>query len=192
MQAKPGRESPAPCAQEEESPVAGPKAGERDCALEHHLRAASPFAKRLGIVNKALTALGYVAYPTLLILLFFFDRVLLVRCISVPAIAFVVVTVIRSVYNAPRPYETPGVEPLFPKSTLGKSFPSRHTFCMFMIAFSWMTWVPWGLIVGGILTVLACVMARIRVLARVHFARDVIAGALFAALFAVVGYLVLP
>lgn len=142
-------------------------------------------AGRLVFVNKVLTAIGYTAYPLLLILLAMFDRALLLRCIVVPAVSFVAVSVFRYFYDAPRPYDISDVEPIIKKETHGKSFPSRHTFCMFMIAASWFVWQP---VVGLVLGVCAIVMAVVRVAGGVHFPRDVIAGAVIAIAFAAIGY----
>lgn len=141
------------------------------------------------VLNKALTVIGYIAYPLLLVLLAIFDRTLLLRCIVVPAVGFIICTLIRTTINAPRPYEVTGNAPQIPKDTQGKSFPSRHTFCMFMIACSWLLWQP---IVGAVLLLLACMMAVIRVIGGVHFLRDVIAGAILALAVCAIGYLVFP
>ena len=128
-------------------------------------------------------------YPLLIALLAAFDRTLVVRCIAVPAIAFVALSLFRRAVNAPRPYEVLAIEPLIAKDTRGKSFPSRHTFSMFMIALTWAVWQP---AVGVVLAVASVAMACVRVLGGVHFPRDVIAGAAFAAIAAVVGYLAVP
>lgn len=146
-------------------------------------------ARTLIAANTALTAIGYVAYPLLLVLLALFDRELLARCIAVPAAGFAICTVMRDVVNASRPYEVTGRPPLIPKDTRGHSFPSRHTFCMFTIACTWLLWQP---IVGCALLALACVMAAIRVKGGVHFLRDVIMGAALALAVCAIGYLVIP
>ena len=143
-----------------------------------------------GIVwtNKALTAVGYISYPLLLALLCMFEPVLLPQEIVVPAAGFIAVTIVRHLVNAPRPYENGGAPALIDKSTKGHSFPSRHTFCMFMIAYAWLAWQP---IVGIILLACAITLATCRVLLRVHFPRDVIAAAILATLFAIIGFWIL-
>lgn len=139
--------------------------------------------------NKTLTAIGYIAYPLLLVLLAVLDQGLLVRCIVVPAAGFIICTIIRNAVDAPRPYEEGGPAPLIPKDTCGKSFPSRHTFCMFTIACTWLLWQP---IVGAILLACACAMGVIRVIGGVHHLRDVLAGAALAIIVCAVGYLAIP
>lgn len=139
--------------------------------------------------NKALTVAGYVLYPLLIALLAAFDRTLVVRCLVVPAVAFVALSLFRRAFNAPRPYEALAIEPLIRKDTRGKSFPSRHTFSLFMIALTWAVWQP---VAGAVLAAASAALACVRVLGGVHFPRDVIAGAALAAIAAVVGYLAVP
>ena len=145
--------------------------------------------KALITANKVLTAIGYAAYPLLLVLLWFFAPWLLARCIAVPAAGFVTLSVFRYLYNAPRPYEVGGPPPLTGKQTKGKSFPSRHTFCMWMIACTWLLFQP---IVGIALLLCGCFMAYVRVKLGVHFKKDVIAGALCAIAFSLIGYALIP
>ena len=145
--------------------------------------------RTLVIANKVLTAIGYAMYPLLLVLLWLFDLPLLPECIAVPAAGFVTLSVFRYIYNAPRPYELGGPMPPTGKATKGKSFPSRHTFCMFMIACTWMLFQP---IVGAVLLACGFFMAYVRVKLGVHFLRDVVAGALCAIAFSLIGYLIIP
>ena len=166
-------------------------------ALYERTAASPQLATRVAAANKALTAIGYIAYPLLLALVWAFSPQLLARCIVVPGAAFVVLSAFRYLYDAPRPYENGGPAALVPKSTHGRSFPSRHTFCMFMIAFAWMTWQPAsapaiGPAIGCVLTAGAIVMACARVALGVHYPRDVIAGGIAAAVFSALGYLAFP
>lgn len=147
---------------------------------------------RIVWTNKILTGVGYLAYPLLIVLLIIFEPELATRDIVVPASGFLAVSIMRSLVNAPRPYENGGPAPLIDKQTKGRSFPSRHTFCMFMIALTWFTWQPLiGNIVGSVLLICAVILAICRVKLRVHFPHDVVFAALLAFLFALVGYIVL-
>lgn len=94
--------------------------------------------------------------------------------ILVPAVSFVAVSVFRSIYNAKRPYEIYNFEPLIPKDTKGKSFPSRHVFSIFVIGSSICWFYPF---IGWLVCLMGCLLAAIRVVAGVHFPKDVIAGA---------------
>lgn len=159
-------------------------------AISRPFRANPRAGRWLVGVNKALTILGYVVYPLLLIeVAFAQDWMALAKFLIVPGTGFALLSIFRSRYNAPRPYEVLGIDPIIKKDTRGKSFPSRHTFSIMMIAF---TWCAWRLPVGISLVVLGCVMAATRVVGGVHFPRDVVAGALFAALWAVIGYVLIP
>lgn len=145
-------------------------------------------ARHLVLANDALTKTGYLAYVALIVLSAIFNATDLVEFIIIPALGFISVSVVRYLINEPRPYEAGDLPPLMPKSTSGKSFPSRHTFCMFMIALSWVFFAPapfppLGPIVGSLLLICACLMACLRVICGVHYIHDVVAGALCAAAF---------
>ncbi|MDU5604104.1 MAG: phosphatase PAP2 family protein, partial [Mogibacterium sp.] len=79
----------------------------------------------------------------------------------------------RSFYNRPRPYQTWAIQPLIKKDSLGKSFPSRHVFSATVIAMLALTLNPW---LGGTMLFLAAILAILRVLGGVHYTSDVLAG----------------
>ena len=143
------------------------------------------------LVDRVLVGIGVVAYLALLIKVIVQGNfALLLRIVLVTVIGFALVTVVRARINAPRPYEVNNITPSLGKTTKGKSFPSRHCFSMFIIAFCWLSVSP---VVGWALIVLACVLAVVRVMGGAHFPRDVVAGALVALAFWFVGFvLVLP
>ena len=151
--------------------------------------------KTILILNSVLTKAVYALYPLLLIYLAVYhltDKELgFVPALLVPGISFVLVSIFRSWYDAPRPYEIPGAEPpLIKKDAQGKSFPSRHIFSIFVIAvtFFWVWPVP-GILIG----IAGVLLAWSRVAGGVHFPRDVIAGALIGVFSGVIGYyLILP
>ena len=95
----------------------------------------------------------------------------------------------RRLYDAPRPYEQLAIEPLIPKDTKGKSFPSRHVFSVYMIA---MAWLPFNTIVGVVLLLLGLDMMCMRVLGGVHYPQDVLAGAACGVLAGIVGFYIVP
>jgi len=65
------------------------------------------------------------------------------------------------------------IKPLFIKETKGESMPSRHVFSITIIA---MCWLYVSVPVGIIMLLLVAIMSASRVLAGVHFVRDVVAG----------------
>ncbi len=128
----------------------------------------------LQIANRVLTIVFYVVYAVMLVVLIVLWDARFWWVLLVPVISFVLVTIFRRIVHAKRPYEVWDTPPLIDKETAGRSFPSRHVFSAFIIAMAalWL-WVPGGII----LLVAAAVLAILRVIARVHFVRDVIAGA---------------
>ena len=79
--------------------------------------------------------------------------------------------------------------PVIPKSTKGKSFPSRHVFCVAIIGVTALYALPKLPVIGIIILVIAVLMAVLRVCSGVHFPRDVIAGFLCGVLMGAAGYL---
>ena len=95
------------------------------------------------------------------------------KLILTPFTSFILVSVIRKCIDAKRPYEKYNIKPLFVKNTKGESMPSRHVFSITIIA---MCWLYVSVPVGVIMLILVVIMAASRVLAGVHFIRDVVAG----------------
>ena len=104
---------------------------------------------------------------------------------AIPAAAFVAVSLLRRVLDAPRPYEKDGIDPIIYKDTKGRSFPSRHAFSMAMIAMTWMAWMP---AVGSALLAASVFMAAVRVVGGVHYPKDVIAGIAVAVICGIAGF----
>lgn len=135
----------------------------------------------LGRTCKVLKYACYLLYPALLVMLamewvrgdctrtpwnFF-------QALAVPAVGFVLVSLMRRAINEPRPYEACGIEKLIDKDTQGKSFPSRHSFSIAVIGMCWLRYVPAA---GTLILLASLVMAWARVLAGVHYPRDVVCG----------------
>lgn len=135
--------------------------------------------------DKILTTVTYAAYIFLLIYIvvrYGFGAQIL-EVLLIPASGFVIETVIRDRLNFKRPYEVSGEPPLIPKKTKGHSFPSRHAFSVTMITMMYLYFLPYAGTVMAVITVFLCI---VRVKGRVHFARDVVAGAALAAGYAAV------
>lgn len=99
----------------------------------------------------------------------------LIIYLAIPGISFVAVSIFRKCYNAKRPYEIYDFKPLIPKDTIGKSFPSRHVFSIFVIG---TTLLYHYMFTGVLILYMGCLLAAIRVITGVHFPKDVIAGGL--------------
>lgn len=129
--------------------------------------------RALLVANKALTLLGYVAYPVLLLLCAMRGGEKLLWYVLAPACGFMVVSIVRKLINEPRPYEALDIDPLINKDTKGQSMPSRHAFSFMVIA---LCWVRFFLPVGVVLVVLGLLLSVVRVVGGVHYPKDVLAG----------------
>lgn len=161
---------------------------------EFYDRLAEPFEhdsrkrRMLLKLNKIITRAVYIAYLAMLAVLAVMRDERIVRVLLVPAVTFAAVTVFRKVCNAKRPYEVWDVRPLIPKDTRGNSFPSRHVFSVYIIAMA-AGYVCVPLAVA--LAVAGVFLAAVRVVARVHFLKDVVAGALIAIVLGWIGFYII-
>ena len=152
-------------------------------------------AKGIHIANKLCTGVMYLAYPVLLVYMYFnahrissffqFEKVLFV-----PAVSFVLLSIFRKLVNRPRPYEEFDVPPVIKKDTKGHSFPSRHVFSATMIAMTFLLHSPF-FVLGVIFLVVSLLLAVVRVVSGVHYISDVVAGIVVAVVAAVIGFLLI-
>ena len=106
--------------------------------------------KAIILIDSILTKIAYIAYPVLLAALYLQKDTGLARAVLVPGISFVVISVFRYLYCAPRPYEVFDLPPVIPKDTRGKSFPSRHVFSIFIIGMTFFWKMPLaGVLIGA-------------------------------------------
>lgn len=140
------------------------------------------------VFNQLLTGVCYVMYPLLILLEWYQKNPLWLKSLLTASISFVVVSVFRRFYNKQRPYERLDIVPLIAKDTVGKSFPSRHVFSVFVIAMCWLMYCP---VVGVMLMIIGIGMAFIRVVGGVHDLTDVIAGAVIGVISGVIGLIFL-
>lgn len=139
----------------------------------------------LKIIYKYLPMLIFILYPIGIVWVFFKQSEIFLQFVLVPLSVFLMVTALRKLINEQRPYEKYGIEPVFAKNTKGKSMPSRHTASAFIIS---MAMLRINLYLGiGFLAVSFVIMIS-RVLAGVHYIRDVIVGM---AISIVIGYIFL-
>ncbi len=166
---------------------------------ENYIKMTQPFrendglAKGIHIANKCCTGVMYLAYPILLVYLFFYARLSSYfsfrKALLVPAISFVLLSLFRKWINRPRPYEKFDVAPIIKKDTKGQSFPSRHVFSATMIAMTFLLMSPWNWL-GVLFLFVSIALAVVRVISGVHFISDVIVGIAVAVVAAIVGYLI--
>ena len=141
------------------------------------------------IFNRMMTVLMPVAYVTLLGTNFISKGLgkEFATYIMVPAVGFVLLTLVRKWINQPRPYETWGIVPLLDKDSSGNSMPSRHVFSATIIS---MACLHANLPVGLVLLITSALLGLVRVLGGVHYPKDVLVawglGILWGGLFLVV------
>ena len=141
-------------------------------------------------LHDVLPLVMYIFYPVQLITLAVNEGLgseVFLRFTLIPLCTLIIVSVIRAVINAKRPYEVYDYQPAVGKDTHGKSFPSRHTVSAFIIA---MAFLYVQTKIGVIMLRVAAAIGVTRVLAGVHFIRDVIGGAAIGVLVGLVGFFV--
>lgn len=129
------------------------------------------------VLGKAITIFTYIYAGFLATYTFFCIRERFLSCLLVTGISFITVSALRCLINSPRPYEKYDITPLYNKKTKGKSFPSRHTFSIFIIAFTSFVVNAW---LGFAFLFIGVILAATRILCGVHFIKDVVAGFLCA------------
>ena len=128
----------------------------------------------LHFIYKILPLTLFIAYPSLLVYAFFWQRQNIRMLTIVPLGVFIAITIMRYIVNEQRPYERYGKPSVFNKTTKGKSFPSRHTASAFIIA---MTFFYVSVPLGTAAMTVALLVAASRVLSGAHYLHDVLTGA---------------
>lgn len=136
----------------------------------------------LNVIDKAITRFTVLMYALLLFFclvqaLWKVENYFIILAINilVPGLSFIAVSLFRKKKSAPRPYEVYGFSPAIKKDTVGKSFPSRHVFSIFIIA---TVYLSANVTIAILLYIIGLILAIIRVVGGVHFIKDVVAGAL--------------
>ena len=140
-------------------------------------------------IDRALAWLVAAVYGVVLVWLVANGDARVWKAALVPAVTFVLVSVVRAGINAPRPYEAYRIDPLITKDTRGKSMPSRHMASVVIIACA-LAWIDmrWG--IGAVVGCAA--IGYVRIASGVHFPRDIAAATALSLACAAVGFLVVP
>lgn len=127
------------------------------------------------VFNRMMTVLMPVAYVTLLGTNFISKGLgkEFATYIMVPAVGFVLLTLVRKWINQPRPYEAWEIVPLLDKDSSGNSMPSRHVFSATIIS---MACLHASLPAGLVLLFSSALLGLVRVLGGVHYPKDVLVG----------------
>lgn len=152
--------------------------------LENHSRSMKLFT----IFYRLMPAVVFCAYGLMVIFLMINNDRRLFRVLAVPFIVFAGITVIRKCINAPRPYEVTNVPPLIKKDKRGQSFPSRHVVSATVISMAGLYLNIW---LGIGLMAVSVVIGFMRVVAGVHFVKDVVAGFAISIISGIIGFFIL-
>ena len=99
------------------------------------------------------------------------------KFLLIPAVTFLLVSLLRRALNRPRPYDRLGYTPFLPAEPgKGKSFPSRHTASAAAIACAFGFLSPAA---GAAAGLLALAIGASRVIGGAHYLGDVLGGLLF-------------
>ena len=104
------------------------------------------------------------------------------------AIGYILVTVLRNLIDAPRPYELYSFYEVKPKNKKGRSYPSRHIYCSFATAILAISVNPFFAIGLGLFALTMCFC---RVTLGIHFIRDALSGALIGVIAGAVGIILI-
>ena len=141
------------------------------------------------LIYELATMLSVIGYALLIVYVFFSEgKEVLVRVIFVPAVTFVLCTILRHLFNRKRPYETLNITPLIPKDKKGHSFPSRHVVSAAIIMMAGAYVNIW---IGLVFSVICVVVSVFRVLAGVHYISDVAGGMILSVVCGLVGFFVI-
>ncbi len=145
-------------------------------------------AQGLGIFSTCASLLSVYAFGYMLVLSLLENWWNALRLFLMLLIPFVLVSAVRAVIRAPRPYEVYSFYEKKPHRAKGKGFPSRHAFSSFAIAAAMLAFdVPFAFLLLGV----AIALAACRYLLGIHFPRDLVAGALIGVLSSVLGLWIL-
>ncbi|HEN2577182.1 TPA: phosphatase PAP2 family protein [Streptococcus agalactiae] len=148
---------------------------------QFYAKLSQPFRKKpqliilLNFLLKIVTGMMYILYPSFLIFTLWQGMTfqLWLRILIIPAVSFIALSYIRKRLDFPRPYEKWNIKPLIYKDTEGRSMPSRHVFSATMIS---MCLLRYYVYFGIVCLILSVLLAICRVIAGVHYPKDVIVG----------------
>ncbi|MGT2907747.1 phosphatase PAP2 family protein [Streptococcus dentiloxodontae] len=133
-----------------------------------------PYARQIALVNYCLTGVMYLIYPVLLLyLLWVKGWLVFLLYFLISGVTFVLLSFIRSQMNWKRPYEAWDIKPILVKEVKGNSMPSRHVFSASLISMAVISVSLWP---GLFCLLVTLIIAGLRVIAGVHYPRDVLAG----------------
>ena len=144
--------------------------------------------RSLKIISLAATLSSAFIYVFMVASSFFVEPMRAVAMLFVGGISFALVSTVRKIINAKRPYEEYDFLTPEKNAKSGLSFPSRHVFSAFIIGTMAFTVSPMLAVASYII---GASLAACRVLLGIHYLRDVICGAAVGIFFGALGILVI-
>ena len=145
----------------------------------------------LKIIDRVSVMLSIACFAALLYLAFLRGYMDAVVFLAMAAIPFIVVSALRMLLKSERPYEVIDFSRFskeMPHRKRGASFPSRHVFSAFLIAFLAFEYAWY---IGIFCILLGVALAICRVALGIHFTKDVVCGAIIGMVSGFVGMLIL-
>ncbi len=126
-----------------------------------------------------------IIYVSLILFLAFKQDLRIYKVLFYPFLTLITITIMRKTYSSPRPSDVYNIEPLISHHK-GESFPSRHTGSAVIIAFSCLyISIPLGILCF----IIALYVGISRIVAGVHFVKDVLGGAFISTIFGITMFL---
>ncbi len=144
--------------------------------------------KALLTTDRIIVALFAIVFVGTCIGLFIQHDVMVARFFVVPALTFVLISIMRVAINEPRPVQTCSINPLVQKDERGKSFPSRHVASATIISCA-LTAV--SIPAGVIAWIGTAILAYARIAEGVHYPRDVVWAIIISLACGLVGFVVI-
>ena len=169
---------------------------EKYLALYTWVHSRPRLARTLAVTDTVITYLTVAVYGFFLGYLVFGDLITGLRFLAVTATPFVIITLVRHLINAPRPYEVfehDALAQIKKSGKAGHAFPSRHVASVFIIGSALcFVCLPAGisLIAGISLMALGAILGACRVLLGRHFVRDTVVGGILGVISGVGGMLI--
>lgn len=156
--------------------------------LVRKVNSKNKLANALSVCNFAITVFSVIVFACMLTYFATRSLAMLLGCIVTLGAPFVVVSLLRRIINAPRPYEIYDFLEKSPENKVGNSFPSRHSFSVFAIGtLCLFASVP----VGVVTLVLGVLLCFCRVALGLHFVRDVVVGGAIGIITSLIGGFIL-
>ena len=128
----------------------------------------------LRFIYYSFPVITFILYIMMILYSFYYiDIQTCLKVVIIPFLTFVLVSVLRKIFNIQRPYEAVKISPLIPRSKDGESCPSRHTVSLGIIA---MAGLYLNIYLGIILWAMTIIQGAVRVIAGVHYPKDIYCG----------------